>query len=232
MGKHGGTLRPAMRATAAVVALSMTVGCANTSQEGKTRAQGCLAGGLLGAVAGAGIGAASGGRNAGMAALIGAPIGLVVGCIAGLATAEWVNAKRREYANNDERIRKEQEIAANNINAAHSYNDKLTAKVASLDQDATGLEQARTAGTVDQTKLKSTVDSIASESKDAQGHLDQLNAALAESERQLALAKDAAGTETTDVAALAAKVQQLEHERDALRASLETLEASNRRISS
>jgi predicted lipid-binding transport protein (Tim44 family) len=207
-----------LRTVAALAAIAVLASCANP--EDTTRAEGVGVGAALGALAGGLIG----GRN-------GALIGAGIGGGLGLLGAEVVNYKRREYANNEDRLSGEQRIAMQNLKAVQDYNNQLVAHIAQLDRQAAALRQAQAAGQSVNVQLASAQNEAANEARRARSKLADVDRAITESERNLALA-NAASTpaEVGDVARLQKEVAAMEQERNRLRAGVDRLEAAESRL--
>ena len=207
-----------LRCAAAVTAVAVLAGCSNANDT--TRVEGVG----LGALLGAGLGAAIGGKQ-------GALIGAGVGAAVGLAGAEYVNYKRREYANNEDRLAAEQSIALSNLKAMQDYNNQLTARINALDGRIAALHQAMENGQAVNAQLVSTRNQAASEEQHARAKLVEVNNALAESERNLALARAAATpSDSAGLARLQSDVAAQEQERDRLQAGVDRLKAAEERL--
>ena len=207
-----------IRATAAVTALALLAGCGNP--DNTTSAEGAG----IGAVLGAGLGYALGGKQG---ALIGAGLGAGVGFIG----AHYVNTKRRDYANNEDRIASEQRIAQANIKAIDDYNQQITHRIADLDNQAAQLRHASAQGENVQAQLLLAQHNAASQTKDLQAKLADADKAVAESERNLSIARSTATpADREKLAALKAEVEQLQSANARLKEKADELMASERNL--
>jgi hypothetical protein len=220
---HNASIRRGRKARLAALPLAgllLVAGCANQpSNENRTRLEGAGIGAAIGGLAGALIG----GRD-------GAAWGAAIGGGIGLLGAEAVNRQRRSYSDNAQRLEAEQRIAGQTLTATRAYNQGLVQRVANLDGQAARYAQARAAGRADLASAKSLREEMESEASAARENLSRLEAALGESRRQLAAAREEAGRGSADVASLELSIRALEGERDGLRASIDRISASMRRI--
>jgi hypothetical protein len=215
--RHG---RQARLAAFPLDGLLLVAGCANQpGNETRTLLEGAGIGGVIG---GGIVYAIDGPR--------GAAVGAAIVGSAGVAVAAVVNAERRSYANNAQRLDAEQRIAGRNLTAMSAYNQNLAHRVANLDAQAERYARERAAGRADLAAASRLRGTMESEATSARENLERLETALGESRRHPATAYAEAGSRSAEVATLERSIRELEGERVALRSSIDRISASMRRV--
>jgi ElaB/YqjD/DUF883 family membrane-anchored ribosome-binding protein len=202
----------------------MLSGCSTTtSDRSVTTAQGAGLGAALGAGLGALIGSAS--DNAGSGALIGALVGGAGGALYGNHVAN----KKSEYASQEEYLDACLAQANQVYEAAQAKKEGLQTEIATLNEEATRLMEARAAEAAGQADLLALQGRVNASLSEAQQELQQVTDEIL-IQRQV-VENESGSADSDKLAELDAQIGLLEQQKEELSQQTDRLAAINSRIS-
>jgi hypothetical protein len=143
-----------------LVTVAMLAGCAETQEGRTTQAQGAGLGALVGAALGAGVGAATGGSRG---AAVGAATGAAAGGVAGFAYGTHVATQKAKYAKAEDWLNACIASARAERRRAYAVNNKVSARLAKLQQRAKAAVASRDKAAV--TQIRTEISTLKQEAK-------------------------------------------------------------------